>query len=197
MLQYTDVIDYDNHFLTKNEADKLFHHLLTFQQLTRMMQLEISGGEKITYNFGKMIFLNEELLTNNAFPESIWGNTIAWSKEMLSVKKRIENYANHEFKTCVCIYYPDGNSGIAYHADEIAFGDTSIIPSISLGAERPFNLREKKSLKESTIILEHGSLLTMKNGCQEHFEHSLPLNSSYKNPRINLTFRQYGFDNQL
>jgi alkylated DNA repair dioxygenase AlkB len=116
---------------------------------------------------------------------------------MLSVKKRVENYANHEFRTCVCIYYPDGNSGETYHSDEVAFGNMLIIPSISLGEERQFNLRAKASMKESVTILEHGSLLLMKNGYQEQYEHSFPLNAAYKKSRINLTFRQCGFNDQL
>ncbi|MFX0557696.1 alpha-ketoglutarate-dependent dioxygenase AlkB [Maribacter sp. CXY002] len=97
------------------------------------------------------------------------------------------------FQTCVCIFYPDGNSGIDYHSDKTAFGDTAIIPSISLGEERQFCLREKKNMSTTKLILKHGSLLVMKDGCQERFEHSLPTDVKYLKPRINLTFRKYGF----
>ena len=46
---------------------------------------------------------------------------------------------------------------------------------------------------ENNILLEHGSLLVMKKDCQEYYEHSLPENPEYLNPRVNLTFRKYGF----
>lgn len=196
-MQDKNVVDYIENFITKEEADKLFKHLLGFEKLTNMMEMEVATGEAIKYNFGKLMFIDEELISDNAFPQSIWGNTMLWSEEMLTIKKRIESHTKHEFRTCVCIFYPDGNSGVVYHSDQVAFGDTSLIPSMSLGEERQFRLREKSSMKESSMMLQHGSLLEMKNGCQEYYEHSLPINSSYKKPRINLTFRQYGFNNQL
>jgi alkylated DNA repair dioxygenase AlkB len=140
------------------------------------------------------MFLDKETKEKNQFNESIWGKNTEWSEKMLSLKKRIEKHTNNEFSTCVCIFYPDGNSGVDHHSDEVAFGDTSIIPSISLGEERLFSFREKKTMKENIMILKHGSMLVMGKGCQENFEHSLPINAMYKNPRISLTFRKIGFD---
>ena len=111
---------------------------------------------------------------------------------MKIVKEKVETYTGHQFETCVCIYYPDGNSGVGYHSDFIAFGDTTLIPSLSLGEDRIFKLREKETLIEHEILLNNGSLIIMGEHCQERYEHSLPENSKYKNPRINLTFRKYG-----
>ncbi len=112
---------------------------------------------------------------------------------MFALKQKVEQYADTNFYCCVCIFYPDGNAGIDYHSDQVAFGDTSIIPSISLGEERTFNLREKQNKTVNSMVLKHGSLLIMDKGCQENYEHSLPIRKKYKNPRINLTFRKYGF----
>jgi len=66
---------------------------------------------------------------------------------------------------------------------------------LSLGEERDFFLREKETLAETKIILENGSLIMMGENCQELYEHSLPTNNINKRPRINLTFRKYGFEN--
>ena len=113
---------------------------------------------------------------------------------MAFLKKSIEKHTGIKFETCVCIFYPNGNSGVDFHSDYIAFGDTTIIPSLSIGEERIFLLREKETGKVNELKLENGSLLVMGEYCQERYEHALPLNSDYKKPRINLTFRKYGFN---
>ena len=75
----------------------------------------------------------------------------------------------------------------------IAYGDTNIIPSISLGEEREFQLRENATQEIYNITLENGSMIIMGENCQKNYEHALPPHSKYKNARINLTFRKYGF----
>ena len=82
---------------------------------------------------------------------------------------------------------------MVYHSDLLAFGDTSFIPSISLGEERKFALGEKATLEIFETVLENGSLLVMEENCQARYEHSLLIDPIYKNGRINLTFRLYGF----
>ncbi len=192
MNPFNNVVSYDEGFMSEEESNELFTHLLGYSELTSMMEMDTVSGDSFKFNFGKMMFIDQELLEANQFPESTWGKTMPWSEQMKSIKKRIEKQTNQEFRTCVCIFYPDGNSGVDYHSDKPAFGDTSIIPAISLGEERPFYLRENETMKESAITLKHGSLLIMNKGCQENFEHSLPTNPIYKNPRISLTFRKFG-----
>ncbi|WGH74663.1 alpha-ketoglutarate-dependent dioxygenase AlkB [Tenacibaculum tangerinum] len=187
------VIRYNQNFLSLEEATKLFQKLMQFPELINMHKNKVPQADTITYNFGKLMFLDRDLIEKNAFPKALWGNTTEWPAFILPLKKKIEEFTGCEFKTCVCIYYPDGNSGVGYHSDKIAFGDTDVIPSISLGEERVFCVRENSTKKETQFLLKHGSLLLMKKGCQEYFEHSLPKNSIYVNPRINLTFRKYGF----
>jgi alkylated DNA repair dioxygenase AlkB len=140
-----------------------------------------------------MMFIDGNLFEEKKFPASIWGPNQIWSDKMTLVKDRVEDYTGHKFETCVCIYYPDGNSGIDYHSDAAAFGDTSIIASVSIGEERVFRLRERETMTVHELLLESGSLLIMGEGCQDRFEHALPLDSNYKKARINLTFRKYGF----
>lgn len=188
-----DVTSYNAGFITTEEGNVLFEQLMQYPKLTNMVEIELPGGNKMEYDFGKMMFLDEALIQKNALPTSAWGNTMVWSEPMLAIKKRIENHVKHKFSVCVCIYYPDGNAGVDFHSDEVAFGNTDIIPSISLGEEREFCLREKKTREVHSFQLKHGSLLTMGPGCQQYYEHSLPIDPKYLKPRINLTFRKYGF----
>lgn len=192
-LELNSSVEYVRSFLSKTECDALYDHLTTHSELTTMLVIETATGETFQNNYGKMMFIDKKLNDENKFPESIWGPTKIWSEEMKMVKDRVESYTGHQFKTCVCIYYPDGNSGVAYHSDLVAFGDTTLIPSLSLGEERIFKLREKETLLEHEILLNNGSLIIMGEHCQDRYEHSLPENSKYKDPRINLTFRKYGF----
>jgi len=187
-------LEYHNLFLSIDESERLYRYLIGLNELKEMAKVETLTGECFYQNYGKLMFISNRLYDEHKFPETIWGNTMVWSKEMEIVKKRIEKRIGKKFETCVCIYYPDGNSGIDYHSDLVAFGDTTIIPSISLGEEREFLLREKSTLKEHKLILNNGSLVIMGENCQDLYEHSLPINSIYKKGRINLTFRQYGFD---
>ena len=192
-IEFKKAVSYNSNFLNKKEASVLFQHLTNQTELTNMMEMKIPSGETIQYYFGKLMFIHKDLMDKNVFQKTLWGNTMVWPQYMLSLKNKIEEYTKQEFKTCVCIYYPNGNSGVDYHSDKIAFGNTDIIPSVSLGEERLFYLRENKTNIENKLLLEHGSLLVMKEGCQEYYEHSLPQNPKYLKPRVNLTFRKYGF----
>ena len=150
-------------------------------------------GKSNTSDFGKITFIDQNLNDANKFPELLWGKTEVLPETLILIKNRVEKIAKMIFHVCVCIYYPDGNSGVSYHSDYPAFGDTTVIPSLSIGEEREFNLREKTTMKEHSILLEEGSLIIMGEHCQDRYEHSLPTNPIYKNPRINLTFRKYGY----
>lgn len=187
-------LEYQKLFLSIDESEKLYRYLIGLNKLKEMAIIESISGEIFHLNYGKLMFITDTMYDEGKFPESIWGNTMIWSKEMKSVKKRVEKHIGMNFETCVCIYYPDGNSGVDFHSDPSAFGDTTIIPSISLGEERDFLLREKSTLKEHKLTLNNGSLVIMGENCQNLYEHSLPINPIYKKGRINLTFRKYGFD---
>ena len=188
-------VEYFDSFLKISEFIELYNDLLTYNKLTGKFTLALANGERYQENYGKMMFIDRNLFEENRFPESIWGPNQIWSDKMSLIKDQIESCTGHKFETCVCIYYPDGNTGVDYHSDPVAFGDTTNIASVSIGEERIFHLREKRTKKVHEILLKNGSLLIMGEGCQDRYEHALPLDSNCKKPRINLTFRKYGFNN--
>ncbi len=63
------------------------------------------------------------------------------------------------------------------------------IASLSFGAERKFAFKNKTTKDSTSLILEHGSLLVMKDETQTNWLHRLPPTTNIKRPRINLTFR--------
>ncbi|WP_020536415.1 alpha-ketoglutarate-dependent dioxygenase AlkB [Lewinella cohaerens] len=186
-------VEYLSSFLNIYDANELFAELINIIKQTDFCP-QTEDGKLFKVNFGKIMFLDKNLIDENKFPEQYWGATRRWTNKLKALKEKIENFTNQKFQVCVLIYYPDGNSGVDFHSDYVAFGDTSIIPSISLGEERIFKLREKESKVEVSQLLEHGSLIIMGEGCQDRYEHSLPIDPKYKKSRINLTFRKYGFN---
>ncbi len=178
--------------MESGESDDLFRYLLSLEKLTSMHETTTPTHGRYRHEHGKLMFIRHDLYEAGAFPENIWGNTMKWPPEMMAIKERVEQFTGHQFDVCVCVYYPDGNSGVDYHSDYPAFGDTSYIASVSVGEEREFCLREKESFKVHKLSLQQGSLLIMGDQCQERYEHSLPHNPVYKTPRVNMTFRKYG-----
>ena len=80
----------------------------------------------------------------------------------------------------------------SWHADdETELGDTPVIASVSLGAERIFELKQKHQTpaKKYKLLLRHGSLLIMSGTMQQHWLHQLPKDGGLLEARINLTFR--------
>ena len=79
---------------------------------------------------------------------------------------------------------------MAWHSDCVKdLKKNGAIGSMSFGAERKFAFKHKESKEIVSIVLEHGSLLVMKDTTQTNWLHRLPPTKLIKKPRINLTFR--------
>jgi alkylated DNA repair dioxygenase AlkB len=88
-------------------------------------------------------------------------------------------------------YYRHGNDSVAWHSDdEKELGNDPVIASLSLGATRRFELKHRHmAVAKSACELNHGSLLVMGRGIQQHWQHQVPKQPVIHEPRINLTFR--------
>lgn len=185
--------EYLEKFMTPSDADALYAELNQLLENTQYKPQTIDGIN-VEVNFNKIMFIDQELKDANKFPEQFWGPSRVWTNKLRDLKQQIEQHTGHQFQVCVLIYYPDGTSGVDYHSDYVAYGDTTVIPSISLGEERVFCLREKDTGEVFSQQLKHGSLIVMGKDCQKNYEHALPEDPKYKSPRINLTFRKFGFE---
>ena len=115
---------------------------------------------------------------------------LAWTKELSDLKQRVEEVTGTKFNSCLLNLYHNGDEGIAWHSDdEKPLGENSIIASLSFGAERKFSFKHKHTKQTISVVLEHGSLLIMKDATQTNWLHSLPKSKKITRPRINLTFR--------
>jgi len=117
-------------------------------------------------------------------------SALPWTKELLDLKMLIEQKTGDTFNSCLLNLYHNGEEGMAWHSDaEKDLKKNGAIASLSFGAERKFAFKHKESKETITLVLEHGSLLIMKDNTQSHWLHRLPPTKLISRPRINLTFR--------
>lgn len=117
-------------------------------------------------------------------------SALPWTKELLELKEIVENKTGEIFNSCLLNLYHNGDEGMAWHSDaEKDLKKNGAIGSLSLGAERKFAFKHKKTKQTASVLLEKGSLLVMKGTTQTNWLHRLPPTKKVKTPRINLTFR--------
>lgn len=115
---------------------------------------------------------------------------LIWTKELLELKKLAEEKTETTYNSCLLNLYNNGEEGMAWHSDsEKMLQKNGSIASLTFGAERKFAFKHKQTNDTTSVILEHGSLLVMKDETQTHWLHRLPPSAHVKRPRINLTFR--------
>ncbi|MDA9090938.1 alpha-ketoglutarate-dependent dioxygenase AlkB [bacterium] len=109
---------------------------------------------------------------------------------MDSVRVAVEQVTGHPFNRALVNYYRHGRDSVDWHADdEPELGVEPLVASLSLGAERVFQLRHNQTKERLSVSLPHGSLLLMGAGIQDYWQHRLAKVSGLEQPRVNFTFR--------
>lgn len=115
---------------------------------------------------------------------------LPWTDSLLELKTIVEKQASETFNSCLLNLYNDGSEGMAWHSDgEKDLKKNGAIASLTFGAERKFSFKHKESKEKIDLLLEHGSLLMMKDTTQTYWQHRLPPTKKTQQARINLTFR--------
>ena len=115
-----------------------------------------------------------------------------WHETVKVIHDRVADLSGTTFNSVLINYYRNGQDSVAWHADdESELGESPVIASVSLGAERIFELKQKHQTpaKKYKLPLRHASLLIMGGTMQQHWLHQLPKVQGLKEARINLTFR--------
>ncbi len=180
------LVDYYPQFLNQAQSDSLLHEL---QFLDNFTQNEISlFGKRIKVPRMEAYFaLNGEKygysgqqLQPKIFP--------AFLNEL---RLRVELLTGQTYNALLINWYRNGQDSNGWHSDdERELGINPSIASISLGAERIFELKHLKTGQKSKLLLSHGSLLHMHGTLQHHYKHQLPKKNGLLKPRFNLTFRK-------
>ncbi len=190
---------YKNNYLTDEIQNKIFNK---YQKIFDEEERKTVSVDDRTYKLNRktLVLIDEELAMSTYIIPKIWGSDVTileFDDEIKEIKNKLEEELKYKFNICLCNYYPNGKSNISFHSDNEEKGDIECIASISIGATREFGFRIKNDdTKEiiKTINLESGSLLIMDSGCQQKYEHSLLTNKCLKDPRLNITFRHFKFD---
>lgn len=178
-------LDFFSNFLDQESASSLYQRILSavpFQE----NQIVLFGKQVKVPRLGAYFSLNGEnygysgqTLINNPFP-----------KFLDDLRLQIEAKTGCHYNALLINYYRDGQDSNGWHADnEKSLGKNPSIASLSLGAERNFELRHLASKKKIKLKLTQGSLLHMHGALQHHWKHQLPKVKDLKAARINLTFR--------
>ncbi len=115
---------------------------------------------------------------------------LSWTPTLSEIKQKVESVSQESYNSCLLNFYHTGTEGMGWHSDdEPELLPQGTIASISLGPDRRFHFRHKRTKEKVTILLENGSLLLMKGSTQTHWQHQLPPTKKVHTSRINLTFR--------
>lgn len=125
---------------------------------------------------------------------------LPWHDQVFHVKLLVEQKIAEigvaiEFNSCLLNYYPSGEDGMGYHADdEPELGPQPIIASLSLGATRKFVLKHKNPNltvnNKVELHLEAGQLIVMRGDTQQYWKHTVTKTKRVQQGRISLTFRK-------
>lgn len=185
LLPQDGIVVYYKNLLTLNEANSYFDSLLH--------SIEWKNDQAVIY--GKLIITKRKVAwygdTDFEYTYSkITKRALPWTRELLELKKIIEEKTGEKFNSCLLNLYHNGDEGMAWHSDaEKVLKKNGAIGSLSLGAERKFTFKHKETKETISLILENGSLLVMKGSTQTYWLHRLPPTKLISTPRINLTFR--------
>jgi len=113
-----------------------------------------------------------------------------WTPLLAQVKAAVEAASGHRFNSVLLNFYRDGRDSMGMHSDdEPELGVNPVIASVSLGEERTFILRHKRTGETRKFALPSGSLLVMAGPTQHHWLHGINKSARKMGPRLNLTFR--------
>lgn len=156
---------------------------------------DIEWRNDIAILFGKTIETKRKVAWygDSPFEYTYSNNTkmaLSWTKELLELKRIVEDTSGEKFNSCLLNLYHNGSEGMAWHSDgEKDLKKNGAIASVSFGAERKFAFKHKITKEVVSLTLENGSLLVMKDDTQSNWLHRLPPTKKVIGPRINLTFR--------
>lgn len=185
LLPKDGTVNYYGTIFSRNDA--------AFYLNTLLETIEWRNDEAVI--FGKLILTKRKVAWygDQEF-EYTYSNTtkkaLPWTPALLKLKKVIEEKTGETFNSCLLNLYHSGEEGMAWHSDaEKDLKKNGAIGSVSFGAERKFAFKHKETKETVSLILEHGSLLVMKDTTQTHWLHRLPPTKATSKARVNLTFR--------
>ena len=185
LLPYEGMVNYYGPIMSCKEANHYFDCLMH----------EIPWRHDEAVIFGKRIVTKRKVAWHADLPVAYtYSNTTKtaspWTPVLLELKDLVQAVSGETYNSCLLNLYHDGSEGMAWHSDaEKDLKQNGVIGSLSFGAERKFVFKHKQKKLTVSKMLQHGSLLVMKDSTQTYWLHRLPPTKTVITSRINLTFR--------
>ncbi len=185
LLPFDGTVNYFGKIIDQRSADHYFDLL--------MNTINWKNDEAVIYG-KKLITKRKVAWYGEKEFEYTYSNTtkkaLIFTPLLLELKALMEEKCKDTFNSCLLNLYHSGDETMAWHSDgEKDLKKNGAIGSLSFGAERKFGFKHKRMGDKISVLLEHGSLLVMKDETQSFWLHRLPPTTKIKTPRINLTFR--------
>jgi alkylated DNA repair dioxygenase AlkB len=185
LIDQNGTVDYYPNFLNASHSKQLLKQIMN-RELFEQNQIFLFGQKIKVPRLEAYFALNGERygysgqdLKVQAFPDYL-----------NALRLQIEQKTEARYNALLINLYRNGQDSNGWHADdEKSLGTNPSIASLSLGAERRFEIRKKTNGPIQKIILENGSLLHMHGAFQHHYKHQLPKMPQISGVRLNLTFR--------
>jgi len=175
-------------FITKEESDWLYAKLLKDVPWRQVKYYKPERGLVVTPRLTWCCGFHQDEYYDIRLPQLVSPQEIP--RWLQPLKSLVESELSTSFNFILFSYYRDGQDSIAFHSDDERFlGEEPTIASITVGAPRPFILKEKATKVSQTFSLDHGDLFVMQRNCQSDYLHSVPKMTKAL-PRISLTFRK-------
>jgi alkylated DNA repair dioxygenase AlkB len=114
------------------------------------------------------------------------------SPQINSIRLNLEKHFRCSFHHVLVALYPDGNTAIDWHTDEMV-EPNDLIVNVSLGSPRTFQLRFNDSPEQiQSYRMEHGDVLIIDGVVNAKSTHTVPAEPEVTDPRVSLTFRTIG-----
>ncbi len=106
------------------------------------------------------------------------------------IRRRVEEVTGLAFNSVLANLYRNGRDAVGWHRDsDYAHGGQPDIASVSFGATRRFDLRDRNAGAYTSLELEDGSLLLITGEAVARWYHRIAKTARVVGPRVNLTFR--------
>lgn len=107
-----------------------------------------------------------------------------------TIGRRVEEVTDRAFNSVLANLYRDGSDSVGWHRDsDYVHGGQADIASVSFGATRRFEVRDRTGRERAAEDLVSGSLLLIEGDAVSRWWHRVPKTSRPVGPRVNLTFR--------
>jgi alkylated DNA repair dioxygenase AlkB len=172
-------------FENKKQLIEQLNTLPLIEHTIKIYNKEVTTPRKVGF------FSNESIgyeYSGNILPAIKFDNYMF----LQNIMDQVNDITNSDFNAILINCYRDGNDYIGAHSDdERSLGNNGVV-TISLGQERKFRIRDKKTKELLVdIMVKDGDLYHMKGDFQKHFTHEIPKQMSAKGTRYSLTFRKH------